>query len=355
MASISGTVTVAGDPDDWIACAFDADTHAYAGSAAVAAGAYEITGLIAGKAYMIACRCKTGGVWQADFEEYVVGDYVIPTDPVTTPYLYKATAAEPGDLEWNNVTLSINGNGANNSTDFSSADAKSHTVSGNGNVKYSTTQYKYGTASIYFDGTGDYLTVSDSTDFSLTTSQSVTFECWFYCTDASVNRTLFTIYTIGSWGRLLIQTTGPKISFSFGTNWSIIHNTYVTLNAWHHVALVRNGSTWTVYLDGVASGTNTAGNSVDPANLYLGVDPSQPTWAFSGYLDDIRLTKGVARYTANFDVPTIENPQLLGIPTGSTEPEWPTTDDQTVEDGGVTWTCKGRMVQPLLQGPLIAA
>ena len=355
MASISGTVTVAGDPDDWIACAFDADTHAYAGSAAVAAGAYEITGLTAGKAYMIACRCKTGGVWQADFEEYAVGNYVMPTDPVTTPFLYKATAAEPGDLEWNNVTLSINGNGANNSTDFSSADAKSHTVSGNGNVKYSTTQYKYGTASIYFDGTGDYLTVSDSTDFTINTSESFTFECWFYCTDASVNRTLFTIYTIGSWGRLYIQTTGPKIWFSFGTNWSIIHNTYVTLNAWHHVALVRNGSTWTVYLDGVASGTNTAGNSVDPANLYLGVDPSQPTWAFSGYLDDIRLTKGVARYTANFDVPTIENPQLLGIPTGSTEPEWPTTDDQTVEDGGVTWTCKGRMVQPLIQGPLIAA
>ena len=355
MASISGTVTIAGDPDDWIACAFDADTHAYAGSAAVSAGTYEITGLTAGKAYMIACRCKTGGVWQADFEEYAVGNYVMPTDPVTTPFLYKATAAEPGDLEWNNVTLSINGNGANNSTDFSSADAKSHTVSGNGNVKYSTTQYKYGTASIYFDGTGDYLTVSNSTDFSLTTSQSVTFECWFYCTDASVNRTLFTIYTSGSWGMLYIQTTGPKIWFSFGNNWSIIHNTYVTLNAWHHVALVRNGSTWTVYLDGVASGTNTAGNSVDPANLYLGVDPSQPTWAFSGYLDDIRLTKGVARYTANFDVPTIENPQLLGIPTGSTEPEWPTTDDQTVEDGGVTWTCKGRMVQPLIQGPLIAA
>lgn len=352
MASISGNVTIAGDPDDWIACAFDADTHAYAGSAAVADDAYEITGLTAGKAYMIACRPKTGGAWQADFEEYTVGDYVIPTDPVTTPYLYKATAAEPGDLEWNNVTLSISGNGTNDSADFSSADAKGHTLTGSGDVKFSTTQYKFGTASIYFDGTGDYLTVADSADFSLNTSQSFTFECWFYCTSASVNRTLLNIYP---WGKLYIQTTGPKVWFSFGSSWSIVHNTIVTLNAWHHVAIVRNGSTFTVYLDGVASGTNTASNSADPSNLYLGYDPADTSSIFAGYLDDIRLTKGVARYTSNFDVPTIENPQALGVPTENTEPTWPVTDGQTVVDGGVTWTCKGRMVQPLIQGPLIAA
>lgn len=355
MASISGTVTIAGDPDDWIACAFDADTHAYAGSTAVSAGTYEITGLTAGKAYMIACRCKTGGVWQADFEEYAVGNYVMPTDPVTTPFLYKATAAEPGDLEWNNVTLSINGNGANNSTDFSSADAKSHTVSGNGNVKYSTTQYKYGTASIYFDGTGDYLTVANSSDFTLLSSQSFTAECWIYCTDASSIRDIFVFYGYGTvmW-RLTVQTSVPKITVTFGTSWNLTHNNVLSLNEWHHVAVVRNSATWTVYLDGVASGTQTASNEVNPQNVYIGYNPVQNNY-YSGYIDDIRITKGVARYTANFDVPTIENPQLLGIPTGSTEPEWPTTDDQTVEDGGVTWTCKGRMVQPLIQGPLIAA
>lgn len=351
MASISGTVTIAGDPDDWIACAFDADTHAYAGSAAVSAGTYEITGLTAGKAYMIACRCKTGGAWQANFAEYTVGDYVIPADPVTTPYLYKATAAEPGDLEWNNVTLSISGNGENNSTDFSSADAKSHTVSGSGDVKYSTTQYKYGTASIYFDGTGDYLTVSDSTDFTIGASESFTFECWVYLSNAAVNRVIF---YIGGW-RLMVQNTGPKLWFSLGSTWTIQNSATFTLNGWHHIALVRNVNTFYLFLDGTSTSSNTSTTSNDPIALYIGRDPYETSWNFQGYIDDIRLTKGVARYTANFDVPTIENPQSLGIPTGSTEPEWPTTDDQTVEDGGVTWTCKGRMVQPLLQGPLIAA
>ena len=93
MASISGSVTIAGDPDDWIACAFDADTHAFAGVAVVSAGAYEITGLTAGVAYVVACRPKTGGAWIAESAGFSVGDYCIPTDPAADPYIFKCTAA----------------------------------------------------------------------------------------------------------------------------------------------------------------------------------------------------------------------------------------------------------------------
>lgn len=92
LPCLVGAVTLAGDPDDWIVCAFDANTHEFAKVAAVTPGGYSLSDLTAGVAYMVSARPKSGGVWQAEHGDYVLGDYVLASDPVATPYYFQASA-----------------------------------------------------------------------------------------------------------------------------------------------------------------------------------------------------------------------------------------------------------------------
>jgi hypothetical protein len=81
----------------------------------------------------------------------------------------------------------------------------------------------------------------------------------------------------------------------------------VTTGQWYHVAFVRSGTTLTPYLDGVASTTATtsATFTTSATNLRVG-----RYWSgdFDGYIDDLRITKGVARYTSNFTPTTVAFP-----------------------------------------------
>lgn len=152
MASISGNVTVAGDPDDWIACAFNASTHAFAGVAAVSAGTYSITGLTAGVAYVVACRPKTGGVWIAESAGFAVGDYCIPTDPATDPYIFKCTAGSTSAARryWRATSLTF---GSGSTLEIS--ELQLHSDAGNENAnatKTSSISPSPGALSNLFDG-----------------------------------------------------------------------------------------------------------------------------------------------------------------------------------------------------------
>lgn len=97
MASISGSVTIAGDPDDWIAVAWDADTHAYAGVATVSGGAYTISGLTAGKAYVVGCRPKSGPAWTGE-RITNLNDIILPSTPTDAPFVFKATSAAGNEI-----------------------------------------------------------------------------------------------------------------------------------------------------------------------------------------------------------------------------------------------------------------
>lgn len=78
----------------------------------------------------------------------------------------------------------------------------------------------------------------------------------------------------------------------------------VELNTWTHVAATRSGGTTRVFVNGVLTGSNT--NSYSPAytNPLIGVNSSYTPAIFQGYIDDLRITKGYARYTAAFTPPT---------------------------------------------------
>lgn len=79
----------------------------------------------------------------------------------------------------------------------------------------------------------------------------------------------------------------------------------ISASQWTHVAFVRDGSNWTWYINGIAAGTGT--NSADltftTQPTYIGYGGEDYFAAFNGYIDDLRITKGVARYTSNFTVP----------------------------------------------------
>jgi len=362
MASISGNVTIAGDPDDWIACAFDADTHAFAAVATVAEGTYTISGLTAGKAYVVACRPKTGPVW-AQNRVQLENDCTVPSTPDTKPYIYKASLLP--DPNYSSYSLLLHCNGTNNSTSFVDSSSSPKTVTAFGDAKISTSHSKYGGASAYFDGTGDYLAVSDSSAFTLS-NQDFTIECWIRFSTINISSTIIgqrDTSTSGVSYYFLHSTQSGYVGLNFAFSTTGTAGIFVTrawtpsLDTWYHIAACRNGANLRLFVDGSQLGaTYDIGDSTifdSSADIKMGGVNTTTTNFLHGYLDDLRVTKGIALYTANFTPPAA---QLLSFAvTGSTEPSWPTSLNDTINDSGIVWTNMGRMLQPLMQGPLIAA
>jgi len=106
------------------------------------------------------------------------------------------------------------------------------------------------------------------------------------------------------------RQSGATAASLSGAMLSNIANTYIgsstsviTANTWTHVALVRVSGTVTLYVNGTAVGSGSAPGNCTGTNLVIGGYYSTG-YLYNGYLDDLRITKGVARYTANFTPPT---------------------------------------------------
>lgn len=163
----------------------------------------------------------------------------------------------------------------------------------------------------YFDGDGDYLTVPDDVQFTLTTS-NYTMEMWVYPTTFSSLNVPFSYgWTSGSGTRLIVfiqNTDGTyQIYFNGSSNTFTTTNT-VKLNAWNHLALVRNGSNFNFYINGVssASATNSFSYSDSSFPIVIGSSWSGSTgqYFYTGYISDVRICVGVAIYTSGFTPPT---------------------------------------------------
>ena len=88
--------------------------------------------------------------------------------------------------------------------------------------------------------------------------------------------------------------------------------------AWHHIAAVRHGEEWSLYIDGILKDRETDNVILNPvsASLYMGMETSGNYW-MKGYIDEVRISKGTARWTDNFDPPTAaydESSQEAEIP-----------------------------------------
>jgi hypothetical protein len=179
-----------------------------------------------------------------------------------------------------------------------------------GDAKVKTNVYKYGTGSMYFDGTTDYAVVPTSTNFGYGTGD-FTIEFWMYlgtiADDISIISNLTSVSSVNPHiyftrvGRVLVYQTdnATKISSSAALNAS----------TWYHVALCRSSGSTKMFIDGTQVGStytdsNNYGTSAPLAiGTYWSSGTPVTTNTFNGYLDDIRITKGYARYTANFTPP----------------------------------------------------
>jgi len=182
-----------------------------------------------------------------------------------------------------------------------------------GNTKSSTTQTKYLTSSMYFDGSGDaiklpanYLDLGAS-DFTL--------EAWAYTTATSQQAIAGSlVYSNGTGAWLFsINYNGNKIRFFTRYGGGTIQDaqfeagTFPT-NQWVHVAVTRNGANLRAFINGTQAGSTNTGlssSAIDDAttNYYIG-DNLDGNMYWSGYISDVRITKGLARYTSNFTPPT---------------------------------------------------
>ena len=174
------------------------------------------------------------------------------------------------------------------------------TITAYANSQISTAQSKFSGASALFDG-NDYVTASDGSSTTWQLSGDFTAEFWVYQTTATNATYIDTRNGASSLGINLVSIS-QKFSLYTNGNTQIQDAVTFALNTWHHVALVRSGSTWTLYKNGTSVGTYTnsstlAGNTT----LCLGT-ANDPFFGQNGsniYLDEVRISN-TARYTTTF-------------------------------------------------------
>jgi hypothetical protein len=180
-----------------------------------------------------------------------------------------------------------------------------------GNAQISTSVKKYGTGSLAFDGTGDYLTTPNSPNLNFG-SGDFTIELWLYSTVGTSNESVVNkgYNNAGNLSYLLFLDANTLGFFasSNGTSFDIASNISMgtaTQNTWVHFAASRSGSSIRLFRNGTLINTVTSSATIytGTTNLYIGSSDSGGL-NFNGYIDDLRITKGFARYTANFTAPT---------------------------------------------------
>lgn len=218
------------------------------------------------------------------------------------------------DADYPEVTLLLHCDGTDGSTTFTDNSPTPKTVTVSGNAHIEVDQSKFGGASAAFDGTGDYLSTDSNAAYNLNDG-NWTIETWAYINSATYGPALCSRRTSGDVGWCL-EANCLRAYINGGWSNSQISWTRPSLNAWHHYALVKNGTTITAYVDGVSVGSKTSVTSIQDqvTSLRIGVaDGGGSEDILNGYIDEFRFTKGVARYTANFTPPAAAFPDTVSV------------------------------------------
>ena len=213
----------------------------------------------------------------------------------------RAAGTTVGDVYFSQTRLLLPFDGANTATTTSDLSNGNHSVTFNGNAQISTAQSKFGGSSCYFDGTGDYLSVPSSSDFVW--AGAFTLECWVrfsslsgspYVTTSGTDDDYFhrIRYTSSGWNIAMLSTV-----LSGGTD-------SLSVDTWYHIALVRKSDNTTVfYRDGVSKATGTVSGTINNNNGLL-FGKYSGGYYLNGYIDDVRVTQSLARYTSAFTPPS---------------------------------------------------
>ena len=250
--------------------------------------------------------CKLGGVYDNTF---LMTGYMSDFRYVLGQALYTSSFVPPAAplTAIKNSVFLLNGTGAG--IYDSSMINEFETVA---DTKISSSIKKYGNGSIYFDGTGDYLTTVTSPNLQLGTGD-FTIECWSYLT-SRVNGypAIFSNYNSFTTGALALfaghgSATTTAYQVAMNGSFPAIQGGTISYNTWVHLAVVRSGSTVTLYVGGTSVGTASSSAALNGVGsiFHIGTTGDDLSGGcIQGYLSDFRVTKGYARYTGNFTPPT---------------------------------------------------
>jgi hypothetical protein len=175
-----------------------------------------------------------------------------------------------------------------------------------GDAKISTAQSKFGGSSMYFDGTGDYLKSVPSAG-NILRAGNFTIEFWLYPSDTdSAYRALVSSEnyssTTGGWS---LYQYGTSIQFWLSSVYpaTLTASSAITASTWQHLALCRASGTLRLFINGTSVASVSNSTELTGQEIWIG-DNNSGSYFYNGYIDDLRITKGYARYTTTFTPPT---------------------------------------------------
>jgi hypothetical protein len=256
------------------------------------------------------------GTFVLAYAQYVNGSYSVVFKATSTTEIlhFHVFGGSSGSFkEFDNISVRE----VNAPTDYSadikgSGTNKTLTATGNAGVGYELGGY-YGSA-MTFDGTGDFLSIPNNSDFNYSGGEDFTIELWLYRKDTGGNDSIIGIFenTAGTRRTWQLEQRGNQaIRFewwtdgSSGTDITTANNT-VPIDQWSHICVERSGNVITVYVNGIAVGINVSAGSIynnttDP--LRIGSQNAVPNAELNANIQDVRVYKGVAKYKGGFDVP----------------------------------------------------
>lgn len=218
-----------------------------------------------------------------------------------------------------NTKLLLHMDGAHLGTSFIDSSSVPKTVTANGNVLTSTSDKKFGTAQANFDGTGDYLSLADHADW--TPGGDFTIDFWaktallgatrfYFCHFTDANNRYFLSASSAGAATFSVISAGVTIVTMTSAAGVIPNNDGI----YHHIAVVRNGNDWRIYVDGVSVANTTDADAIPnfTNQFRIGVDHAAAN-GMAGAIDEFRFSH-VARWTANFtppDMPYVTSSDIL--------------------------------------------
>lgn len=222
-----------------------------------------------------------------------------PSAPVT-----KATP-EPMPVD-PTVSLLLSCDGAYDSKTFTDRSDNRHAVTAHGDARVSTSQKNFGTGSAVFDGDGDYLTVEDSADWDFG-MDDFTIDFWIRFKHKPSEQFIFDVG-----GSQTESLKGVGLYYINDEWWVAVNNKYpliikgkFAINKWYHIAIVRSGGTLYLFQNGrlLKKTANAEDITGSTEGVTIGTWCARDNYFFDGWIDEFRICKGVARWTASFTPP----------------------------------------------------
>jgi hypothetical protein len=206
------------------------------------------------------------------------------------------------DPYMDNVSLLLQMDGSNGSTTFTDSSSNALSVTGFGDAQISTTQSKFGGSSAYLDGTGDRLTTASSLAPLQMGTGDFTVEAFIRPTSSVSGYRGMIALSTGDNDTLYI-VNGQLVWYGTGT----VAGT-IAVDTWYHVAASRQGTNLRVFIDGVLVNTSTNNVNLSLGRVNIGSTGGLSYEFFQGWIDELRITKGISRYNATFTPPAAAFP-----------------------------------------------